>query len=180
MNDSQPSNPVIICLHGGASSAAMWGALRQAVRKRARVVTPELSGLGPYALSDDVRTVLRFVTDLRRPIHLVTHGRGAAVAACIANLYPDRVASIVMYEPAGVTAKLARGIRAPVQVLCGTRSWRVAQGVAERLVNWLAEGRLLKLFGLRHMAPVTRPHFVNPVILDFVLPVEMAGQPVAA
>jgi pimeloyl-ACP methyl ester carboxylesterase len=170
------TRPVLVCLHGSASNGGMWRDLRKLVRDRATVITPDLPGLGQHALTDDVESALRQVGRTGRPFHIIAHGRGAAVAACIANLYPERVASIVCYEPAGITQTLARGLRTPFQALCGTRSWEVARRVAERTADLVSDARLLKLVGLRHMAPLTHPHIVNPVILDFVLPVIMPDQ----
>jgi len=168
--------PTLVCLHGSASNSGMWREFRELVRDRATVITPELPGLGQHALSDDVELALRQIAQTGRPFHIIAHGRGAAVAACIANLYPERVASIVCYEPAGITQTLARGLMMPFQMLCGTRSWDVARRVTERTAEFVAHARLLKLVGLRHMAPLTHPHIVNPVLLDFVLPVAMPDQ----
>jgi pimeloyl-ACP methyl ester carboxylesterase len=165
--------PLIVCLHGSASNSGMWRDFRELVRGRAQVITPDLPGLGRHALCDDVQSVLRQVGTTSRPFHIVAHARGAAVAARIATLYPARVASVVCYEPAGISQFVARGLRTPFRLLCGTRSWAAARRAAERTADLIADVRLLKMVGLRHMAPLTHPHVVNPVFLDFVLPVEM-------
>jgi pimeloyl-ACP methyl ester carboxylesterase len=75
---------------------------------------------------------------------------------------------------------LEQGLRVPVQVLSGTRSWQAARQLAEGVAERVAGARLLKLVGLRHMAPLTHPHLVNAVILDYILPLDMPGQAVAA
>ncbi len=174
--ETNNSRPILVCLHGSAGNSGMWSDLEKLVRKRAAVIRPDLPGLGEHALTDDVESALRQIGRTGRPFHVIAHGRGAAVAACIANLYPERVASIVCYEPAGITQTLARGLPTPLQMLCGTRSWEVARRVTEKTANLVSHARLLKLVGLRHMAPLTHPHIVNPVILDFVLPVIMPDQ----
>ena len=170
------SRPILVCLHGSASNGNMWRDFRTLVRDRALVIAPDLPGLGEKALDDDVEAVMRHVGETGQPFHVIAHGRGAAVAACIANRYPDRVASMVCYEPAGISRGLARGISTPVQMLCGTRSWKAARQAAERTTERVSQARLLKLVGLRHMAPLTHPHILNPVILDYVLPVVMPDQ----
>ena len=38
------------------------------------------------------------------------------------------------------------------------------------------DSSLLRLFGMRHMAPLTHPHLVNAVILDYLLPARMPGE----
>jgi pimeloyl-ACP methyl ester carboxylesterase len=172
--------PVIVCLHGSASNSNMWDELRSEVRGRATVITPDLAGIGKRALADDVASVLRQIGVTRKPFHIVAHSRGAAIAACIASLYPERVASLVCYEPAGVSPFVARSLDVPFQLLCGTRSWQVARRVAEKTAELVSHARLLKLVGLRHMAPVTHPHVFNPIVLDFILPVSMPDQARAA
>jgi len=175
-NNTETTPPLVVCLHGSASNSGMWRDFKELVRDRARVIAPDLPGLGQHALSDDVQSVLRQVGGSSRTFHIVAHARGAAVAACIATLYPERVASIVCYEPAGISRFLARGLSTPVRLLCGTRSWEAARRTAERTTERIAGAQLLKMVGLRHMAPLTHPHIVNPVLLDFILPVQMPDQ----
>ncbi|MDH3908263.1 MAG: hypothetical protein OEU83_04470, partial [Gammaproteobacteria bacterium] len=74
----------------------------------------------------------------------------------------------------------ARNLDVPVQLLCGTRSWQMARRVAERTAELISHARLLKLVGLRHMAPATHPHVFNPIVLDYILPVSMPEQVRAA
>jgi len=165
--------PTIVCLHGSASTSDMWNAFTREVRCRAVVLTPALPGLGEHALADDVASALRQIGIVRRPFHIVAHARGAAIAACIASLYPERVASLVCYEPAGISEFVARSLDVPVQLLCGTRSWQAARRLAVKTAGSISGARLLKLVGLRHMAPATHPPVINPVILDYILPVPM-------
>jgi pimeloyl-ACP methyl ester carboxylesterase len=94
--------------------------------------------VGQHALADDVASVLRQIGVTRRPFHIVAHSRGAAVAASIASLYPERVESIVCYEPAGISESVARNLDVPVQLLCGTRSWQMARRVAERTAELIS------------------------------------------
>lgn len=178
MNETNQQRPVVVCLHGSASNSGMWRDFRSAVRDRAQVITPELSGHGE--LADDARSVLRQLGSCSSRFEIVAHGRGCAIAAWIAVLCPGRVTGLVFYEPAGVPGLLARRIRTPLRVLCGTKTWVAAARAAEALVDAIAGAHLLKLVGLRHMAPLTHPHPVNNVILDFILPVSMPEQPRAA
>jgi len=139
-----------------------------------------LSGQGRNALTEDAESALRQIGADRRRFHIVAHGRGCAVAACITALYPERVASLVFYEPAGISRSLARRIESPLRVLCGTRTWRAARRAAGTLAELVDEANLLKLVGMRHMAPLTHPHVVNAVIVDYLLPVIMPGEARAA
>jgi pimeloyl-ACP methyl ester carboxylesterase len=178
MNESNQQRPVVVCLHGSASNSGMWRDLRSAVRDRALVITPELPARGK--LAEDVGSVLRQLGPQHRAVDIVAHGRGCAVAARVAVLRPERVSSLVFYEPAGVPESLARRIRTPLRVLCGTKTWGAAKRAAETLVDAIAGAHLLQLVGLRHMAPLTHPQPVNNVILDFILPVSMPEHPQAA
>jgi len=175
-HETETTRPLVVCLHGSASNSGMWRDFRELVRDRAQVITPDLPGTGKNALDDDVQSVIQQVGATSRPFHIVAHARGAAVAACIATLFPERVASIVCYEPTGISRFLADGLGTPVRLLCGTRSWAAAKQVAERTAELVADARLLKMVGLRHMAPLTHPHIVNPVFLDFILPVAMPDE----
>jgi len=174
--ETSAAHPVLVCLHGSASNSGMWRDFKNRVRDRAIIIAPDLPGQGQQALADDVRLVLRQVETISRPFHIVAHARGAAVAAHIAMLCPERVASIVCYEPTGISRFLAQRLRTPVRLLSGTRSWVAARRVTERTADLIADARLLKMVGLRHMAPLTHPHIVNPVFLDYVLPIAMPDQ----
>ncbi|NCF13989.1 MAG: alpha/beta fold hydrolase [Gammaproteobacteria bacterium] len=174
--ETDTERPVLVCLHGSASSSGMWRDFKDLVRDRATVIAPDLTGQGRRALADDVQTVLRQTGAISRPFHIVAHARGAAVAACVATLYPKRVASIVCFEPTGISQFQAQRLRMPVRLLSGTRSWLAARQAAEKTAAHVTDGGLLKMVGLRHMAPLTHPHLVNPVFLDFVLPVAMPDQ----
>ena len=178
-DQNSAQRPLVVCLHGSAGDSGMWHSFRKAARGRCRVIAPRLPGLGHQPLADDVASVLVQTRFAHEPFHLVAHGRGAAVAAGVANLAPERVASLVAYEPAGLSCALEQGLRIPVQVLSGTHSWRAARQRAEGVAERVAGARLLKLVGLRHMAPLTHPHCVNAVILDYILPVNMPGPGVA-
>ena len=179
---SENSTPrqLVICLHGSGTTSHMWQAFRQAARGRCRVLTPQLDGNGVRSLAEDAASVIEQIVCAQEPFHVVAHGRGAAVAASIAQQIPGRVLSVVTYEPAGISRALETGLTMPVRILCGTRSWRAAQQFAGQLAERVASARLLKLVGLRHMAPLTHARVVNSVFLDYLLPMEMPGQAIAA
>jgi pimeloyl-ACP methyl ester carboxylesterase len=159
--------PVIVCLHGSASDAGMWQELREAVRGRADVVAPDL-----FAGKD----VMQQIEDIRVPFHLVGHGYGGAIAAHIAANNPERVSSMVLYEPTAVDDLPCGRIDVPLRLVSGTRSWESARQNAERLAACFRNSSLLRLFGMRHMAPLTHPRLINAVILDYVLPAVMPGE----
>ena len=90
-----------------ASSARQWDALVQTLQPRFHVHAVELHGHGtqprwagvkPLRLADEVALAEPFLqaTDA---VHVVGHSYGAAVALKLATMYPDRVLSLVAYEP---------------------------------------------------------------------------------
>ena len=168
MFDNQPdSRPVIVCLHGSASDPGMWHDLREAVRGRADVIAPDI-----FTAED----VMQQIGEIPGPFHLVGHGYGGAVAARIAAANPERVTSMVLYEPTSVDGLPCGVTDVPLRLVSGTRSWRSAKQNAQRLAACFRNSSLLRLFGMRHMAPLTHPRLVNAVILDYLLPVAMPGE----
>jgi pimeloyl-ACP methyl ester carboxylesterase len=168
MFDQQTDNrPVIVCLHGSASDSGMWQGLREAVRGRADVIALDI-----FTKED----VMQQIGDVRGPFHLVGHGYGGAIAARIAAANPERVTSMVLYEPTAVDGLPCGSTDVPLRLVSGTRSWKSAKQNAERLAACFRNSSLLRLFGMRHMAPLTHPRLVNAVILDYLLPVVMPGE----
>ena len=177
--NTENGRPVVVCLHGGAASSGSWLAFRQAVRGRALVVTPQLSAAedGTAANVDaQVESVLRQIGNVNGPFHIVGHGLGGAIGTRLAARRPGKVLSLVLYEPTDIDGTLAENAAIPVRLISGTRSWDVMRRRLEQAKEKWPRLTLLKLVGLRHMAPVTHPHLVNPVILDYILPVAMRGE----
>jgi pimeloyl-ACP methyl ester carboxylesterase len=100
--------PDIVCLHGSASSGRQWHQLIDKLGRHYRVVTPDLIGHGGHRfdtrtrlrLDDEVDVVLGQLGETTAPFHLIAHGYGGAVALRLACRYPQRVASLTLYEPA--------------------------------------------------------------------------------
>lgn len=100
--------PDVVCLHGSASSGSQWRLLVDKLERQYRVVTPHLIGHGGQAfdagtrlrLDDEVEAILEQLDDKSATFHLVAHAYGGAVALRLACLYPERVASLTLYEPA--------------------------------------------------------------------------------
>jgi pimeloyl-ACP methyl ester carboxylesterase len=70
-------------------------------------------------------------------------------------------------EPTPLSAFAALDV--PVLLLTGARSTAAARGVAELLGSTLPRARVAELQGAGHMAPVTQPQLVNPLIGRFLL-----------
>jgi pimeloyl-ACP methyl ester carboxylesterase len=59
----------------------------------------------------------------------------------------------------------------PVRIVCGTGTRLAAKHVCELMAAQIRNSRLLQLVNMQHMAPLTDPHTVNPLLVDFVVPV---------
>ena len=110
--------PDVVCLHGSASSGRQWRQLIEKLGRRYRVVTPDLIGYGGQrfdtrerlSLDDEVDAVMGQLGSSATAFHLVGHAYGGAVALRLACRYPDRVASLTLYEPAHLLALFEDGL----------------------------------------------------------------------
>ena len=120
------NQPLAVCLHTSASSGRQWQELAATLEGRIRTITPDLVGYGKgdryrrgsrFHLDQEVQNVLRQIKAEtgkdNGPLHLVGHSYGAAVALQIALTYPERVASLTLYEPAQFLLLFADGLNSP-------------------------------------------------------------------
>lgn len=98
----------VICLHGSAGSPRQWQRLGERLGERYRVVSPGLIGYpdGPawpgersVTLDQEAAWVERWLDGAGEPVHLIGHSYGGAVAVKVAQRRPERVRSLVVYEP---------------------------------------------------------------------------------
>jgi pimeloyl-ACP methyl ester carboxylesterase len=255
--------PIVVCVHGSASNGGQWRSFRQALRGRCRVFTPDLIGYGSrryrpngqFRLQDEVDAIIEQIGDITEPFHLIGHSYGGAVATYFAKKYPERIRSLILYEPAnfamlfdeglhteaskeirrvrsafssgvgsaltrwraarhfitywsgpkawrnfgfsqrssiaGATPKVAaefdaliaakdtmtdmRDLDMPVKIICGTRTRLAAKRICQLMAEQIKDCRLLQLVNLQHMAPLTDPDAVNPLLVDYVVPVIAAS-----
>ncbi|RUO26191.1 alpha/beta hydrolase [Aliidiomarina minuta] len=102
----------VVCLHSSQSSGAQWRPLLRFFREqKVDIVSPDLIGYGAcpqaapedsqaFRLADEVSMLSEHCESFaRRPLHLVGHSYGAALALKIAKDNPAQVASLTLYEP---------------------------------------------------------------------------------
>ena len=96
----------VICLHSSMSHGGQWRALVSRLENDFNVVTPNLlgysganDGFEQLRLEDEVAAVMQQIDDNAGPLHLVGHSFGGAVALRLASMYPERIASLTVYEP---------------------------------------------------------------------------------
>lgn len=99
------SGPPVLLVHGGVTDLTMWDAQVRPLSRRYRVIRCDLRGFGrspapagPFRPAADLRATLdRLGVDRA---HVAGASLGGAVAVDFALAYPDRVASLVLPEPA--------------------------------------------------------------------------------
>ena len=111
--DSAPPRvtaPVVVLLHGSPGSHREVLALARLLSAEYRVLAPDLPGFGAstrripdYSIRAHARYVLQLLDSLGiRRVHLVGFSLGGGVALNLADLAPERVASLTMLSAVGV------------------------------------------------------------------------------
>jgi pimeloyl-ACP methyl ester carboxylesterase len=147
------TEPTVLLLHASGSSARQWNALVERIGPRANTLAVDLYGHGgapswsharPMTLRDEGSRALRALVDCNRPVHLVGHSYGGAVALGMAIEQPDRIASLTLYEPVPFSTLFAHDKRSAasteIQALAEgiDRSLRTGhiEAAAERFVTY--------------------------------------------
>ncbi|MDX1433533.1 MAG: alpha/beta hydrolase, partial [Gammaproteobacteria bacterium] len=148
----------VMCLHASLGSSSHWRPVMDVLARGYHVVAPDLYGYGrspdwpaaePLRLSDEVALVEPLLEIIDEPVHLIGHGYGAAVALQATVQWPERVKSLVLYEPLLFTVLALGQAEHPVDlgvhklrtdtldaVACGD-----VDGAAERYVDyWSGRG----------------------------------------
>jgi pyruvate dehydrogenase E2 component (dihydrolipoamide acetyltransferase) len=106
---ADPARASIVMLHGLAGDARTWAGLAALLaRQGEHVVAADLPGHGATtiaaatveAMAEAMTMFLRAVA--ARPVHLVGHSLGGAVAARVARAAPERVARLTLLAPVGL------------------------------------------------------------------------------
>lgn len=103
--------PPLLLLHGFGGDADNWVMFAPLLREHYRIIVPELPGFGEtgylggksYSLDAQVERLKDFTDMLHlQHIHLVGNSMGGYIAAAYAAAYPDRIASLGLFNAAGV------------------------------------------------------------------------------
>jgi pimeloyl-ACP methyl ester carboxylesterase len=102
------AGPVVLCIHSVASSGAQWRPLMDRLKNSYRVLAVDLYGDGQsppcpvgrdFSIEDEIALIKPILSDVGC-FHLVAHSYGACVAVKMCLSEPERVSSLVLYEPA--------------------------------------------------------------------------------
>ena len=88
----------------------------------------------------------------------------------IAGVTPKVAAEFDALVAATDTMTDMSDLEMPVKIICGTRTRLAAKRVCQLMVGQIKDCRLLQLVNLQHMAPLTDPAAVNPLLVDYVVP----------
>ena len=102
------TGPGVLCLHSNAASSSQWRALMERLAPNFHVIAPDGYGAGKspawpadrrIGLRDEVALFEPLIARAGEPVALVGHSYGGAAALMAAVLHPQRVRSLVLYEP---------------------------------------------------------------------------------
>ena len=139
----------VVLIHCSGSSGAQWRALAASLSDRYHVLAPDLIGYGgsaPWAsraefcLAQEAALIRSLIGRLQRPVHLVGHSYGGAVALHIARTRPELLRSLTLVEPSAF--HLLRG--GDAIDMAGLEEIMASRGGRERLGRDRRSGRRLR------------------------------------
>src|SRR5262245_56400395 len=110
----------VIALHCSGAGAGQWRALAETLGPAWELAAPEHFGCdstGPWSgehvftLADEAARTFELIDRCQRQVHLVGHSYGGGVALHVASAWPDRIASLTLYEPSAFHLLKAVGER---------------------------------------------------------------------
>jgi pimeloyl-ACP methyl ester carboxylesterase len=170
--------PVFVAGHslGGAVAVALAGRYPRLVKGLILLSTcaklPETDGsLGSllWVLPGPIRKLVFF--SAAKKVLFASGARSRAVRLGMEEIRtcrPDTILQDMAAARAMNLEELARGLRVPTLILCGSRDKLTPPALSERLNDLIPGSRLLVLEGAGHMLPLEAPERVNRQLLDFV------------
>jgi len=147
----------ILLLHGFAASADSWNRLAGTLTKKYRVVAPDLPGWGAstridsesYAYPAQLQRLDNLVRALKlERFHLMGHSMGGFLAAAYAARFPERVITLGLLCPHGMSEPV------PSDLAC----------CVEKGDNWLVVSSMDGFQRLLNNLFVNRPYIPGPIV----------------
>ena len=169
----------LLYLHG-AGLTGKWLQVHEALAGGADVIAPEHPGCGETPPQDWLREVgdlvvhyddLRRVLGLHDRFDLVGYSLGGWIASEFAAMFPDRVRSLTLIAPIGLTMpqpRLLRRVTCPALVLEGGADRFVPAETVRRYASLLPHARLHVIEGASHLLVLEQPDAVAAAILSFI------------
>ena len=109
-SEQNSSRPVIVLLHGSPGESDDFSSLAPELKEQYRIIAPDLPGFGnsthtipDYSFRAHAHYVLELLDKLKiQRAHFVGYSMGGGVALSLADIAPQRVASITMLSAVGV------------------------------------------------------------------------------
>jgi abhydrolase domain-containing protein 6 len=147
----------VVLVHGFSASADSWNKMAARLTRRYHVIAPDLPGWGEstridsaaYGYAAQLERLHKFVRHLGlRRFHLLGHSMGGFIASAYAARYPDKVNTLALIAPHGITEPEESDLSRAVQ-----------QGD-----NWLVVSSLEGFERLMRNLFVKRPFIPRPVL----------------
>ncbi len=156
------SGDTLLLLHGFGGDKDNWPLVARYLTRQFHVIAPDLPGFGDstrdpastYGWADQMERVHAFMEslNLREPIHVGGNSMGGAIAGLYAARHPDRVKSLWLIDPAGVSgARQSELLRL------------LAQGENPMLVG--NAGQFDRLIAMLFVHPPTIPRSLIPALV---------------
>jgi pimeloyl-ACP methyl ester carboxylesterase len=177
------SGEPIVLLHCTGGSGRQWAELAELLRTDFQVIAPDLCGyggtthwpgVGPFNLAVEADLVCALIDAFKRPVHLVGHSFGGAVALKLALRYPEHLKSLTVIEPASfhllrhgddMDDLAFRQISEVAAIIANAVNCGDYVGAMRRFVDfWNGQGAWNALPNPQRIALATR---INKVTLDF-------------
>lgn len=144
--DSGGDREPVVLLHGFGADKDIWLAYGRLLRKRFRVIAPDLPGFGEskrdpaldYTAAAQCRRLRRFIEQLGlTEVHLAGNSLGGFIAACYALTYPETLHSVMLIDAAGIAG--SRKSEADLVIERGENPFEVKDLKAFRqMLSWIA------------------------------------------
>lgn len=103
----------MLLVHSAGGTSGQWRGLTERLVSRFRVLAPDLIGHGrtppwpgdpdrphrPFHLDDEARALVEVLGAVDEPAHVIGHSYGAAACLQLALRHPERVRSLLLFEP---------------------------------------------------------------------------------
>jgi pimeloyl-ACP methyl ester carboxylesterase len=132
VNDGGEGGVPVVLLHGLAGSGALWSAQLDHLRRSRRAATLDLHGFGEsersaqgdYSIESFAADVIAAADALGLPrFVLVGHSMGGAIAIACADRHPERVAGLLLANPAHAMNRLPEDVLARFRSNLSPRSY---------------------------------------------------------
>jgi pimeloyl-ACP methyl ester carboxylesterase len=109
--DSGGSNPAVLLIHGFGADKDTWLPYARLLRRKFRVIAPDLPGFGEtlqdpdldYSAATQSERLRRFIAVLELDtVHLAGNSLGGFISGCFAVRFPESVRSLAFIDAAGI------------------------------------------------------------------------------